>query len=163
MLTNKLAFKWVLHFILQGYVVMDIKLECVVCPPVCVWMRGCARVCVCTCVVYKLPTDKSPREVLVQVCVPSVWENWESEFGGGGVGVKYVGSYPWCGSSPDFYSRKSIWYPFLMKDSFLMSCKLMCLVLFLKDDGGSGMTSTDGAANLGPAAETCGLLCESTC
>lgn len=29
----------------------------------------------CLCVVHKLPTDKSPREVLEQVCIGLVWES----------------------------------------------------------------------------------------
>lgn len=44
---------------------MDIKLECVE-------LLMCA--CVRLCVVRKLPTDKSPREVLEQVCLRLVWE-----------------------------------------------------------------------------------------
>lgn len=49
---------------------MDIKLECVD-------LLVCALVFVCVrlCVVHKLPTDKSPREVLEQVCVGLVWES----------------------------------------------------------------------------------------
>lgn len=53
---------------------MDIKLECadlLVRALVFVWGLEC--VCVCLCVVHKLPTDKSPREVLEQVCVGLVW------------------------------------------------------------------------------------------
>lgn len=56
---------------------MDIKLECadlLVRALVFVWGLEC--VCVCLCVVRKLPTDKSPREVLEQVCVGLVWREW---------------------------------------------------------------------------------------
>lgn len=45
-----------------------------------------------------------------------------------------------------------------MKDSFLISFQLMCLMLFLKDDGGSSTKSMGCAANMQPAVETCGLL-----
>lgn len=65
---------------------MDIKLECadlLVRALGCVCVRACvvcerereAGVCICLCVVRKLPTDTSPREVLQQVCVGLAWES----------------------------------------------------------------------------------------
>lgn len=125
MLTNKLAFKWVLHFILQGYVVMDIKLECadvLVCTLVFLGVFGCE--CTCLCVVHKLPTDKSPREVLEQVCVGLVWERWD--------GNEHIPLCTWVLVCPCLKGKRRIHFlaRLVLKGNILLvqsSCNLMWL------------------------------------
>lgn len=130
MLTNKLAFKWVLHFILQGYVVMDIKLGCAwicLCVHLCLCESVSVGVCVCLCVVRKLPTDKSPREVLEQVCLGLVWER-----------VEWRRACPACSSLHEFeggrvkWSRllQKIWWPFSDRQKFPLNLMWLIVLFF---------------------------------